>query len=287
MKRGKFCGFLLAWKGKLAGGVFGILAGPFGVILGFLLGHLVDFILASAAVRKNVPLFLAAPGEISLPGGEGGKYSFLCLGLALGIASGSRPREMGASLYRRLAEYYPAEKHDTRYLHAFLEEMETSLPAPNLAAHAKEVMRLAQGEFADALPQRLLELYVGLLCFAEGASVPSGSLTALILRFVARIWNISPADAGIEKENPSAGEDPGLHGQAASRGDATSPWRVLGLHPHAGKAEVKKVFRMLASQFHPDGGAVLSDIQRRETGEAFRRILEAYEACMRRDSKYQ
>jgi hypothetical protein len=204
-----------------------------------------------------------------LPGNEGGKYSFLCLGLALGIASGSRFREMGGSLYRRLSEYYPAGKHDARYFCAFLEEMGSLLPSPDLGEHAKEVLRRTRGEFAEALPQRLSELYGGLLRFAGGASVPSGSLTALILRFVSRIWNIRPADTGIEEETPSAHEE--------------DPWRVLGLHPQADKAEVKKVFRMLASQFHPDGAAVLSDIQRRETGEAFRRIRQAYETCMGAD----
>ncbi|MDR1179652.1 MAG: DnaJ domain-containing protein [Spirochaetales bacterium] len=265
MKSGRFSGFPSAWKGKIAGSVFGILAGPFGVILGFLIGHLVDYICVSGAARRKVSRFLEAPADTSLPGNEEGKYSFFCLGLALSISSGSRPRGRGYSLHRRLSEYYPLEKQDAEYLRSLLEEMDSFLPAPDLRAHAQEVLRLAKGESEEILRQRLLNLYVGLLWFAEGPSVPSGSLSALILRCVSRIWNISPADTGIEEEAPSAEEN---------------PWRVLGLPPHADKAEVKKVFRMLASQFHPDRGAELSDIQRQETTEAFRRIRKAYEICM-------
>jgi hypothetical protein len=266
MKSGKFFGFPAAWKGRLAGSVFGILAGPFGVILGFVLGHLVDFILASAGIRRKVSRFLEAPAEISLPGNEGGKYSFFCLGLAVSIASGSRPGKMGTSLYLRLAEYYPVEKRDMACLRALLEAMDSLPPSPNLAAHARELKSLTQSGFEDAPRQRLLNLYAGLLCFAEGASVPSGSLAALILRSVACIWDITPAGAGIEEEASSREED---------------PWRILGLPRHTDRAEVKKVFRMLACQFHPDGGGALSEIQRQETGEAFRRIREAYETCMR------
>jgi hypothetical protein len=227
-------------------------------MLGFLVGFLIDAILEFALVRRRTDSFLADPEKIFLKRGETGKYSFFCLGTALCIASGGAPDKNRHALYRRLAEYYPLEREDTEYLLAIIENMDSLGPAPDLAAHAKEVRR--------CFPEGLLELYVGLLSFAEGPAIPSGSLSALILRAVAAIWDIRPPRTGIEEGPPSADED---------------PWRVLGLEAGAREAEVKKVFRLLASQFHPDGGWALSDVQRREMEEAFRRIREAYEACMR------
>ena len=250
-------------KGRLAGSLFGILAGPFGVALGFLVGYLVDFILASGSIRAQVAVFLRTPEKAALPGNAEGKYSFFCLGAAVCIASGGSLIRKEETLLRRLADFYPFHRREAEYVRALLEEMDGFDAAPDLAAHARELRRLTE-ETGDAVQtdSRLRELYAGLLCFAEGPAIPSGSPAALILRLVAHIWN---TPSGIAESPPSAEDD---------------PWRVLGLPRGADREEVKKVFRMLASQFHPDGGFALSDIQLRQTEEAFRRIRGAYEQVM-------
>ncbi|MDR1932131.1 MAG: DnaJ domain-containing protein [Spirochaetales bacterium] len=269
MKKDEFFRFSARWKGRLLGSLFGVLAGPFGIILGFLVGFLVDSALGFSFVRRRTAAFLADPEKTSLKNNETGKYSFFCLAAALCMAAGGRPDKTPYGLYRRLAEYYPVEKEDAEYLRAILENMDAFGPAADLAVHAGEVRRRVTENGAgkdDRTPEgRLLDLYAGILCFAEGP-VPQDSLAALILRVITVIWDIHPAHTGIEKK-PLCAEE--------------TPWRVLGLEPKARETEVKKVFRLLASQFHPDGGWALSEIQRREMEEAFRRIRDAYDACMR------
>lgn len=68
-----------------------------------------------------------------------------------------------------------------------------------------------------------------------------------------------PPPAG-EKSDPLAGE-----------------YRLLGLEPGASEALVRKTYRALAAQFHPDTGAPLSEEQRKVSEEAFLRIRAAYE----------
>jgi DnaJ-domain-containing protein 1 len=55
---------------------------------------------------------------------------------------------------------------------------------------------------------------------------------------------------------------------------------LLGLPTDADAEEVRRVYRLLASQFHPDVNSVLSPDQVRQSNEAFVRIKEAYERLM-------
>ncbi|MCL1818283.1 MAG: J domain-containing protein [Spirochaetaceae bacterium] len=260
------------WKGRIAGSLFGILAGPFGVTFGFLVGYLVDSIFLSGGIRKKVQEFLASPEEAPLAGGNEGLYSFFCLGVAVCIASGGNPERMEEGLLRRSAEYYPLGRRETEYLKSILGVMNSFEPFPSVAAHARELRRLLEARGDEelrsdvSLQKKLHDLYAGLLGFAHGVSVPAGSPADLVLTLLAQIWDIQT-----------------LHSEGASTED--DPWRILGLSPGAGEAEVKKVFRMLASQFHPDGFSAFSELQRRETEEAFRRIREAYERVQEGYSK--
>jgi uncharacterized tellurite resistance protein B-like protein len=56
--------------------------------------------------------------------------------------------------------------------------------------------------------------------------------------------------------------------------------RILGVSRHAGPEEVKRAYRALAAQFHPDGLTALSQEQQRESTEAFLRIRSAYEKLL-------
>ena len=241
------------WKGRIAGSLFGILAGPFGLVFGFLVGYLVDSILLPG--RRKAEEFLASPWNAPFGGGEG-LYSFFCLGVAVCIASGGDPRKAEEDLVRRAAGYFPLGRRETEFLENIITAMDSSGPVPAVAAHARELRRLA--EASAGAREKLKSLFAGLAGFSRGSSVSAGSPAALILGLVARIWDIEAQ-----------------HAEEASPED--NPWRILGLQPGAGRAEVKKVFRMLASQFHPDGGYAFTELQRRETEEAFRRIREAYE----------
>ena len=249
--------FLSRYKGRLAGSLFGILAGPFGIALGFLIGYLVDRIFASGTMHEKVLVFLRCPDASRLPGNEKGKYSFFCLLSAVCLASQGSLR-MEERLFLYLENFFPCDKNDEDYLKILLEEIDGFDAAWDIRAHAAEVRRLH-----ESLPDgRLRELYAGLLSFASELNNP----VLMILKLVAQAWDIP---SGIEEVVLPLQED---------------PYRILGLGHDAGKNEVKKVFRMLATQFHPDGGFALSYIQLRETEEAFRRIREAYERIMQNSS---
>jgi hypothetical protein len=52
---------------------------------------------------------------------------------------------------------------------------------------------------------------------------------------------------------------------------------ILGLQGSASVTDAKRAYRHLAAQFHPDTTIGLSEGQRQEAAEAFRRVQEAYE----------
>ena len=74
----------------------------------------------------------------------------------------------------------------------------------------------------------------------------------------------------------------GISGQADSVPDSglSQAYEILGLPENADIREVKRVYRALASQFHPDSTGNLSPEQRNEAGEAFMRIQKAYELIL-------
>lgn len=61
----------------------------------------------------------------------------------------------------------------------------------------------------------------------------------------------------------------------------TTDYEVLGLDPDAPAKEIKRVYRSLAAEFHPDSLHGLSPEQKTAATEAFMRIRTAYENIMR------
>ena len=53
-------------------------------------------------------------------------------------------------------------------------------------------------------------------------------------------------------------------------------YETIGLTPEASDREIHRVYRRLASQFHPDTGGDLDDAQRELSKEAFLKIQDAY-----------
>lgn len=276
------------WKGKLTGGLFGILAGPFGIFLGFLVGHLIDLIVESSTIRRAVAAFLADPGDSALSRWENGMYSYFTLGAAAFTANGGVTRRSRESLFRILGDIYPIRDGDYKYLQEILEYIESPEGEILLPAHAMLV-----GEAAGENGKE--ELFRGLIAFAAASEPPTGAPPGArspgtedsrkrgeagagtkgtedlrnpaleFLRGIAWLWELDADVLAEFRRKPSSGE---------------SAWEILGLKPGAPVEEVKRVFRILAAQFHPDGASALSDIQKKETEEAFRRIRLAYDECM-------
>jgi hypothetical protein len=66
--------------------------------------------------------------------------------------------------------------------------------------------------------------------------------------------------------------------EAAYSESAHRAWRLLGLCPGAGEAEIKQAYRKLARAFHPDGHPHASDDERRALQTRFAQVTDAYRA---------
>jgi len=246
---------LSAWKGKIIGGGFGLLAGPFGVFLGVLVGHVFDVLLHISKVRAELGGFLEFPDGSPLADRGRGLYMFACLAGALRLAAGRSPKAESNALVDEIGKVFPVDIDDFRHLHELFTILENGEAAPNLKEHAEALLRRSEGRNLTALLEALVSIAKG-----NGESV-RGPLDS-VLGIVASSWGL-----GYEAKT--------------SEGPCADSWQVLGLEPGSSREEVKRVFRVLASQFHPDGGAALTAVQRRETEEAFKRIKDAYDDCMR------
>lgn len=249
------------WKGKVIGGLFGILAGPFGIFFGFLIGHLIDLIMESARIRREIKIFLKNPSGGAVHLQEDGMYSFLCLAGIVSMARGGNLRSEEKDLVEWLGVSYPVRDHDLKYLKEILDALDDIEGDPDLAGHAETVKN-------GKNPGERFELFGRLadLGLKTGKKTLSGPVFSII-RTIADIFELDPKDYR------------NLMGQ--SKGNEDDPWTVLGLERTATMEEVKRVFRVLAAQFHPDGGVALSEVQRRETEEAFKRIRQAYDGCLK------
>lgn len=59
---------------------------------------------------------------------------------------------------------------------------------------------------------------------------------------------------------------------------AESSYKILGITPTASNDEIKKAYRKLAKEFHPDKVAYLGDDFKKTAEEKFKKINDAYEA---------
>lgn len=74
-------------------------------------------------------------------------------------------------------------------------------------------------------------------------------------------------------------QDPG---DLPDRGELERAALLLGIPEDASREDARRAYRRLAAQFHPDAAHGLTETQKAEAGEAFRRIREAYEIYTRR-----
>jgi hypothetical protein len=263
----------MEWKGKIIGGSLGLLGGPFGVGLGLLVGHLVDATVASSRFKSELGRLLSDPKSSALADCAEGLIPYFVLGLNLlgcrGLPGPGAIEQLKSSAWGRFKPHSRdisacneviSELGAPERLLAFVSAEPGSGEAAARIVGLAGVLKTRQSRAArlDLLDDLYRLVALGRGTIGEGVERP-------YLLLIAREWEFTQDEIWI-LEQPFR---------------ENSPWTILGLRPGVDRDELKRVYRSLAAQFHPDGAAGLDEGQRTATGEAFRRIKDAYEECLR------
>lgn len=248
------------YVGRVAGTVVGLLAGPPGALLGLLSGWLVDQYLETVPAGHRFDRFLRKPeSERHRPTAR--LYTIATL-LAAVLEAGETPFDR-IDLERVAALRWFGGKRETKYpVKALRPALERALlysdriDPERIAGYAAQLFR-EDTEAREALLSVLVDAGA-----PEGYAI--GPLRAFRLRTIGYVLDPGP-------DALSALDD---------RLNALDPHscRVLGVHPHSGREEVRRAYRRLATDLHPDTATVLDTTQQGEIQEAFLRVREAYDA---------
>ena len=234
--------------GTLLGGLIGLPAGVFGVGFGLLVGTLVDQAVQRGRERRSLVRLVEHPlGDGAL---QALPVETAILVLSL-VIDGELSSDRRALVLQRLSELYQPPRRRAAELARIAGE------AASLALHADSA---GLTEFLRRkLPLHEREAVVDLL-LAVGVE-------PVRVRRIAERWDI-PGERYRALRDPYRVLDP----QACA---------LLGVSPAAGPDEVKRVYRALAVQFHPDAAGGLDEAQRMQAEQAYLRVQAAYHTIMR------
>lgn len=241
------------WLGRLLGAAVGLFAGLFGVAAGFLIGFMLDEARAEARSRRRIEAYLRDPDGPA----PDEPYPGLAAALALSSAAEWGDHDKGPLLFARLArEELPEDRRTAGFLNRLVEAVRVVPPSSQpalaraLALRAAPAIRALMGRFAYELLASRGD------CLGHGAD---GAIWAAL------------ADCGLGAEEIT-------EARRRSFPAYKDPWAVLGLERGAGFEEVRRAWRRLSRECHPDlnasGGAQASA----DAAGRFRELREAYEA---------
>lgn len=226
-------GAAMQWFGKAVGGVLGlVVAGPIGSVLGVLVGHQFDQGVAQrlnkhGSLQEISQLFFECAFEVMGHVAKiDGRVSEAEIRVARGIMHGMRLSP---------AQMHEAIEHFTRGKSAVY-PLEQRLR--DLAAHVG-----GRTELARAFVQIQLQAAVG-----------AGQIDAAKRQLLWRVANALQVDRAAVAQLEAAVrayQQRGAH-EAAAATSLEDAYRVLGVEPAASDDEVKKAYRRLMNQHHPD-----------------------------------
>lgn len=258
--------------GKLTGALVGTLFGPWGILLGLVLGHLAD--MASERERRQ--------GAFGTETGELVGRIFALWGRIAAFGGGFN-QVQALFLQGILANQIPLRGADARQaLAAFEEALRASQGLPWTQA-LTETTDLAREIYEDFFLDRrtLVWIYATGRRIAALGTVRPGLVE--LLDAVARAFSIfeEVGTAGIEGQ---ARPDEGAYDQTWQNFKPASTvgpeaYATLGLTPEATVDEVKKAYRSLVRQYHPDSHSHIpdGDPQKKKASERFLQVQQAYE----------
>lgn len=243
--------------GKVIGTVVGLSAGVFGAVFGLLIGALVDEAVRFARDRTSLARLIEhqpAPGdEDPLP------LDVALVVLVAAVRTGSEaPPEQApglghdgiATVVARIAEICSLTPRRTTELTHIAEE------ARSLAVHT------TSAALADRLRPRL-------------GSEQRVSVVDLLLSLGA-----APVRVRTVAERFAVSDEDYRAARARWRRLDAQACAVLGVDAHSSLEDIKRTYRTLAIQFHPDALIGLDDEQKRQAEEAYLRVQDAYRTIL-------
>ena len=236
--------------GCVAGLVIGIPGGPIGMAFGFLIGLVFDAFRRRNRIGTRLARFFADPTNHRVsPGLE---YVASTAGIAVILAAIDGP--ITIEQVKLLLEFVKRRAHGR--LNPIVDEALRS-------AEPNQLTSLARVLAAHTLTTEREELIVFLSVLA-GRS-PAG-LTPRRRAAISQTADVLGVEAGRVAAVYAELDD-----------SVSEACRILGVPPDSDLEQIRRVYRVLAAQFHPDSASGLDDRQKRITSDAFIKIKNAYD----------
>lgn len=236
--------------GRIAGVVVGSLAGAPGIAFGLLSGWLVDQYRGAAPVTHRLDQFIRRPDrEPRVPVAR--LYTAVTL-LSYVCGEDVRPRT------DRVAQLLVPLGGGRHYSEALLEHAlarASRIDPARIAADAGRTFSSVPGGADSIIPVIL-----------DGAVPPGEAVPLAVARRMRHIASLLAVSAEMTARVEAR----------VSVLDRES-CIVLGVECHAEREEIRRAYRRLAADFHPDTGSSLGQRHQQEMHDAFLRIQEAYE----------
>lgn len=252
----EFIGFLGRHRGKIAGTLAGLLLriGFFGPLLGLALGLFLDEFLGEKQIRRGIEQFLQDPTPQALqkiPQAERAGF-LLMIVVRQYFHTLKTGRKSWNSLEAPISRALLGCLDKSRDLRRGMER--AAAPAFYPLAAPEIPQEMAKPMITGDQRQKVVNILFSLTSGGEETWE-----SRQFLHRLSHIWGVSPP----RDENPD------------------HSYHLLGLPRGASVEEIKQTFRTLAAQFHPDTALHLTETQKSESEEAFRKIRNAYETILR------
>jgi DnaJ like chaperone protein len=243
--------------GKIFGGIIGFFLARFdGLIVGILVGTIIDEYLSPKQAGKGKNFYSNASASGNDPAYSGDFHQLLlALSAAVMQSDGKTTRSELNYVKEFFVRQFGIEKTKQDML-VLREMLKRNMPVDIIASSIRQRM-----EYQGRL--QLLHYLFG-IAYADGIL---SSEERAVLNRISVMMGVSPVD---------------LRSIAAmfmgrSSVNSAVAYEILGVSKDAAEEDIKKAYRQMAMQHHPDKVAHLGEDNRKAAEEKFKRIQEAYE----------